>query len=494
MGFLSQLRQRIFGGTPVMVETANNPTRKVVLVHGYSDRGASFIPWAKELRQRGFATELIEVVTYRSLTNEVTIKDLGEGFERALRKKAITGEFDAIVHSTGMLVVRAWLTANRGDFSRRNRLRHLIGFAPATWGSPLAHRGRGWLGSLFKGNKETDPVNAPDFLEAGDLILDSLELGSRFTWDLAHVDLFGPDTFYGTDPATPYPFIFCGNEPYPGLRRLVNEPGTDGTVRFAGVSLDSRKFVADLTKEEGHKERLDEAKPTNVDAPVIFVRDRNHGTILSHPEPELVNFVVRALNVAKADDFIKWRTDAREWSKKNQPAEVFQHFVIHMADERGDPIHDYHVQLLNVKDGRSEDLQFDLDLHPYQADKSFRSFHVNLTKLRKELTGTLWMRITLSSGTILVAYEGKSNKGAPEPPLPARHDGETDEQYQIRLDSRPTEIYLQLSQHLDSKERTNLFANFTTTLVEITVNREPLPFGDALARLCHFEDLAELGV
>ena len=474
-------------------EVAKNPTRPVVLVHGYSDRGASFVHWAKALKERGFTTEPIEIVTYKSLTNEVTIKDLAEAFERALQKKGINGPFDAIVHSTGMLVVRAWLTAKRGDLSRRDRLRHLIGFAPATWGSPLAHRGRGWLGSLFKGNKETDAENAPDFLEAGDLILDGLELASRFTWDLAHEDLFGPETFFGTDADTPFPFIFCGNEAYGGLRRFVNEPATDGTVRFAGVSLDSRKFVADLTKGEKEKGRLATPKPTNVDAPVIFVPKRTHGTILSEPESQMVDFVVRALNVKTHEDFVAWKTAAAEWSKKNEPADKYQHFVIRLRDERDDPINDYHVQLLDVEaDGRSKVVGFDLDPHPYQADKSFRSFHVNHGEL-SALAGKLWMRITISSGTILVAYAGKSSENPPAPPVPPKRNGESDLDYELRLDSRPTEIYLQLSQHING-EATRLFFPFTTTLIEVIVNREPLPFGEMLARICKWEDLTELGV
>ena len=55
----------------------------------------------------------MHVCGYRSLTNEISIKDIAEGFDRALRLRTplATGEpFDAIVHSTGMLVVRSWLT------------------------------------------------------------------------------------------------------------------------------------------------------------------------------------------------------------------------------------------------------------------------------------------------------------------------------------------------------------------------------------------------
>ncbi len=73
------------------------------------------------------------------------------------------------VHSTGTLVVRAWLTA----YSQcQARLKHLIGLAPATFGSPLVHKGRSWLGALVRSNRET----CPDFLKAGDLILGCLAL------------------------------------------------------------------------------------------------------------------------------------------------------------------------------------------------------------------------------------------------------------------------------------------------------------------------------
>src|ERR1035441_4017414 len=49
-----------------------------------------------------------------------------------------------------------------------------------------AHKGRTWLGALLKGGK--NPLG-PDFLNAGDHVLEGLELGSTFTWDLAHLDL-----------------------------------------------------------------------------------------------------------------------------------------------------------------------------------------------------------------------------------------------------------------------------------------------------------------
>jgi len=106
----------------------------VVLIHGYSDTGKSFGPWKEALQQRGYDVAEVPVRTYRSLTNEVTIKDIAEAFDRALRTRAELNDgqpFNAIVHSTGMLVLRTWLTTYEG---RRRRLKRLIGLAPATFG------------------------------------------------------------------------------------------------------------------------------------------------------------------------------------------------------------------------------------------------------------------------------------------------------------------------------------------------------------------------
>jgi hypothetical protein len=107
--------------------------------------------------------------------------------------------------------------ANQLRGSRRSkqglaRLKHLIGLAPATWGSPQAHKGRTWLGALVKGNRQL----GPDFLNAGDRVLERLELGSAFTWELAHADLLGKEPYYGTGTTTP--FVTWRTTPGPMVR------------------------------------------------------------------------------------------------------------------------------------------------------------------------------------------------------------------------------------------------------------------------------------
>jgi hypothetical protein len=46
---------------------ARNP---IVLIHGYSDEGASFRVWERILEERGYDVAMIHACSYRSLTNE----------------------------------------------------------------------------------------------------------------------------------------------------------------------------------------------------------------------------------------------------------------------------------------------------------------------------------------------------------------------------------------------------------------------------------------
>lgn len=441
------------------------PRNPVVLIHGYSDDSASFKRWERILEDRGYDVAMIHACTYRSLTNEVTIKDIAEGFDRALRIRAGLSNdepFDAIVHSTGMLVIRSWLTAYDG---RRERLKHLIGLAPATFGSPLAHKGRSWLGAIFKGNRHL----GPDFLEAGDKVLDGLELASRFTWDLAHLDLLGDETFYGPTRRTPYVFIFCGTESYGGLRKLFDEPGSDGTVRWASCPLNTRKIILDLTKDperEGAEKRISIADWKNTDIPLIPIDGKNHGTILSEPGDDLADLVDKALQVSSAPTFTQWIDDAM---KKTQRARAkideWQQFVVRVIDERGDPVTDYNLQLFRRESGagpRSDDSihQFNLDVHTYRGDASLRCFHVRLEDLDYKKLPNLWVRVIASSGSQLIGYQGFGSEKLPDSPALAR---EAKWDAALDISSLPDDTGIKF------------FYPFTTTLIEIRLNREPLP-------------------
>lgn len=441
----------------------------LVLIHGYSDKGKSFAKWREHLAQDYANTEQICICDYESLTNEVTIKDLAEGFDLALKTKAGLKEdedFDAIVHSTGMLVIRSWLTTYP---KRRSRLKHLIGIAPATFGSPLARKGRSWIGAVFKGNRDL----GPDFLESGDLILDNLELASPFTWNLAEKDLLDKEIqFYGTTAGTPYVHIFCGTEEYGGLRKVVSTPGTDGTVRLAGAGFNVRKIVLDLTKNQSilvpmggsprKRWRIDEWQ--NADIPVHLVDGLNHGTIITEPTDELIGLVRAALKVDNAPSFKAWLKAADAGKRIKSAQAQWQQFIVRAYDERQDPITDYNLQLFTAK---TSDIDkrvgaFDKNVDVYSRDSSLRSFLVDLAQV--PTNEGLWLSVMASSGSDYVNYNG--------------HESEPDATRGQVTSRRKPDAWLDLSGFM--KPGDGFLSPYTTTLVELYLDREPT---DRLVRL-----------
>lgn len=474
-------------------------TRPLVLIHGYSDRGQSFEAWRQALNAMGANAVTVSVCTYISLNNEVTITDIGEALDRALEyqlkwEDGQPREFDAIVHSTGMLVLRAWLV-NYGP--RRGRLRHLVGLAPATFGSPLAQKGRGLLGSIFKGNH--DPLS-PDFLNAGDRVLDGLELGSSYTWDLSHKDLLADPPFYTNSDDSPWVAVFVGDTPYTDIRKLINEPGTDGTVRWAGAGLNTRKVTVDLRRVPAGanaKETVKMSRFANgrLDIPIIGVPGANHATILSDAGSttvagvSLVQLVAEFLqNVNTQDAFSTWLLKAQSFGSgalqkmdtSDKPGtKGWQQFVVRAVDENGDPITDYSITLCSNPTGERGAVldEFEADVHSYSADPSFRCFHVNLPLAvlppgsgaeQQTIHRKLYIRLNASTGTPLLQYQPYDGSGKPIP-----------------VDPETGDVLLDITTLAGDSDR--LFFPYTTTLIELQMSRETLPL-DAVSRLLYFID------
>lgn len=436
--------------------------RPIVLLHGYGGSAESLRRWREILLERGYKATEVHVGGYISLSNEITIKDLAEAFDRALRTQLDADQdFDAIVHSTGGLVIREWLTTYA---TRRERVKHIIGLAPAMFGSPLAHKGRSWLGAVFRGERE----HGPDFMEAGTRILAGLEMGSSYTWQLAHRDLLTEDPDYGEGADTPYPFIFVGLKGYGGIRGVFSNPdGSDGTVRWAAAGLNIRKLVIDLRQEPGVDKppTVTVAPWTNLNVPLVFVRDCNHGTIASDPPRELIEMVTAALAVEDIDAYTAWterHASARQRERALGDKHEWQQFVVHAVDERGDPVPDYYVELGTVEDGEFTPLEdFALDVHSFTDDPSYRCLHVDLAKLRPDEQRTLQLRLIAQSGTDLVAYYGHNSEtftaAGEHEAQPGKWDAKIDLTRWLR------------------DEKVKFFYPFTTTLVEIQLNREPMP-------------------
>ncbi len=418
-------------------------TTPVLLVHGYSDSGAAFAPWRERLLAQGIDARAIRIAQWRSLADEITLADLAEGFDRALREPFGVpdgGPFRVIAHSAAALVVRAWLAARP---EHRSRVTHFIGLGPAHFGSPLAHKGRSFVGMVAKGNRAL----GEDFLEVGDRILEALELASPATWALAHQDLLDPAIDH---PLGRWSYTICGTGSlaWP-VAAVTDAAGTDGVVRWAGSAADVRKLTVDLTRAGRDRVRIDGVRPRDV--PMAFVPERHHGELLSRPFGSLAEMVGEALGVSSDADDAAWRA---RWVGRETPREGWQQLIVRVRDERGAPVPDYHLEFEATDRAgvRTRLIGVASDVHRHRGDPSLRAFHVRLRDVRRTTIAGLRLKIVARSGSSAVGYRGIGRSEG------AGWDGVID------LTSAWPDRGVQM------------FWPFTTTLVEIVLDREPLPF------------------
>ena len=232
---------------------------KLLIVHGYSDGSTSFTALGDFLVKQGvYARDDVFYLDYSSMDDQATFHDFADKLDADHRIRLKGQRIDVVCHSTGSLVVRAWL-ALHAERNRRRRLDEdcpidrLFCFAPANFGSDLAGLGQSFLGkfrtTFFNSNSHKE-----DFLESGKVVLRGLEPASPFQWDLSfNYDLHGDASYFSDkrkESQRCYPFVFAAGEAYGGIEaKLVKQRGllgTDGTVRIAGTSLNTRACSLDF--------------------------------------------------------------------------------------------------------------------------------------------------------------------------------------------------------------------------------------------------------
>ncbi|HKX37052.1 MAG TPA: alpha/beta fold hydrolase [Burkholderiales bacterium] len=374
----------------------------LVIIHGWSDTSRSFEKLGRELAREGVVAGVrhVRLGDYVSLDDDVTFDDIAAALERAWHEEKLpTGarSVDVVVHSTGALVVRHWMT--RKYTPATNPVRRFLMLAPANFGSPLAHKGRSFIGRIVKGFKSDKPF------QTGAHILHGLELASPFTWDLATRDRFSAERWYG--PGRVLATVLVGTSGYSGISGAANQPGTDGTVRVATANLNATYFRFDFTHEpppsgkEPPPGRL--LPPTEPNGLAAFARipEENHSTIaFKDGGPRNVDtrrFIRRALQVTDAD-FEAFagqlavysdvaRADVADWDTYRHS---FQDTVVRLRDDFGEPVDDFFIEVFAKRDdGRPDDaitcrIQEEVmqRVHPNDLDPSRRSLHLNQTALR----------------------------------------------------------------------------------------------------------------
>jgi hypothetical protein len=105
-----------------------------------------------------------------------------------------------------------------------------------------------------------------------------------------------------------------------------------------------------------------------------------------------------------------------------------------------------------------------MNVHPFSEDSSYRCFHVNLDSLKLSTLENLWLPLIASSGTKLVAYHGFGSERLTPAGMPITGAGKWD-------------AVIDLSENLAGPPggEHSFFHPFSTSLVEIKMNREPMP-------------------
>jgi hypothetical protein len=378
---------------------------KLLILHGYSDGATSFTGLRDFFEANGYARDDVFLLNYASMDDQSQFTDFADKLDEDYLKKFPGEQIDVACHSTGALVVRLWLDLHyarqraEGKAKPRSPIKHLLMFAPANFGSDLAEMGQSFLGkfrcTFFNSNRKPG-----DFLESGKYVLQGLEPASPFQWDLSSRDLHGEGFFnpdLGDDNVC-FPFVFAAGRGYTGLQaRIVKDrkkPGTDGTVRICGTSLNTRKCVVDFCNREVNPIWIEEQKFENM-AFAIF-GEFNHGSIIEHTDA-LENgpgkWALKALEVNTRAKYAKFAAESEEFTKKNYDGDPYQQFFFNVRDDVGLPVRDFYIDFYaQLSDGSVHekltlefDKSFEVEFYRHSADPSCRALLLNLARLREYL-------------------------------------------------------------------------------------------------------------
>jgi pimeloyl-ACP methyl ester carboxylesterase len=389
---------------------------RVLIVHGYSDGSSSFTALGDFLVERGVYDKAnVSYLDYSSMDDEATFLDFADKLDADHRLRLKGERVDVICHSTGSLVVRAWLALHAERARRRGvdeacPVDRLVCFAPANFGSDLATLGQSFLGK-FRTTFFNSHSHKGDFLESGRAVLQGLEPASPFQWDLSfNYDLHGPHSYFSEKRSAAqrcYPFVLAAGEAYGGVEAQVvrqrGQLGTDGTVRIPGTSLNTRGCSLDFRMTGPALVWWQDTKFTQI--PFAVFAGVNHGSIVNPKTPAFLGpdgpgtaaaSILRAPQTA-LDEYKQWARTFDELSERNyarMPEERrtrYQQFFFRVRDDVDSLVQDYYIDFhVAGPDGRPHEaltLKFDQDFEsqvtPHSTTKSHRVFMLNCSKLEQ---------------------------------------------------------------------------------------------------------------
>lgn len=447
---------------------------EIAIIHGWSDSSKSFGALKAFLEENGYETTQIWLGDYVSLDDDVRIEDVAKRMQSVVLELIDAGKlaapFDLVVHSTGGLVAREWISRYYPDGAGCPAKRFIM-LAPANFGSRLASLGKSMIGRIFKGWN--------NWFQTGEEMLKALELASPYQWSLTRRDLLDPS---GSSAASgPYghgkvwPFVITGSRSYSsGLRQMVNENGSDGTVRAAAANLNTNGVTIDFSSDHENptlatwSSRLGAAR-----IPYAILPDRDHSLIikpaesLSPPEAavtdslgELILDALRCENDQaysalheswlEANERVAALADAPERIEalfpdaqpESEAYHQYMQFIVYARDDHGQPVDDYFLEFFAPKPGGDRNSVYFHSrvlehVHTNTVDASYRCFFLDRSDLitgfygksRKAEYKRLAMGVSAAEVGPNVRYFDKTREGARGHVL--LHDADQEERAQL---------------------------------------------------------------
>ena len=443
---------------------------KLLIIHGYSDGATSFTALRDFFIESGaYQSENVFLLNYDSLDDSSTYEDFADKLDEDFQKLFNDERIDVACHSTGALVSRAWLRMHyqrqvaAGVKAPASPVEHLLMFAPANFGSDLARLGQSFLGK-FRSTFFNSNHQGEDFMESGRIVLQGLEPASPFQWALSGDDLHGGGYFnvaLGEDKVC-FPFVLAAGRAYGGLQgRLIpsrSKPGTDGTVRICGTSLNTRKCVVDFAKPVVRPAWLEERKFPVI--PFAIFGEFTHGSIIDVEKTfktgpnSAGGLALESIRVKTLKEYAALANRFAQALKQKFAGDDYQQFFFRVLDDVGFTIADYYLDFYVVlPSGQVDqkltaefDKEFESEFTRHSADSSCRVLMLNVTNLRKYL-----QKLRQARARLVFDITGKSPNSQVKflPGYAVVFDG-----------ARPA----------DNSSPTFLYPN-TTTLVEIILNR-----------------------
>lgn len=356
---------------------------KLIYLHGWNSRAAGApypfaVRVAKRLAAHGVPSEAIGIWLgdYVSLDDNVTLPDLTQAFERALGELGI-GEFAAITHSTGGVVLRQWILDHAPQ--SKARCTHLVSIAGPHQGSPLAQLGKSRVSRMGFWACGAEP---------GVRLLDWLELGAEEQWRLN-------ERWLGLEQG-PWLFSLAGqtidNQLYHHLNSYTGEPGSDGVVRACSANLNYSKIKI-VQKDGVFNIKSDESALDAAFGIIPKASHSGHRRGILHSDTT-AGWAARCLAVRDAYDYAALKRDLEKMNSRSLRHNGVQ-ITFRLTDQTGQPIEDFDLLLTGGRFHSPNCLPkgFFIDRQANSSVPGRVTYYLNYDPFRRACMGYLGFRV-----------------------------------------------------------------------------------------------------